>query len=162
MPLRIPLSLTLLLLLPLHMLARPQGGSLPEPKDTVASSPADSVEMSDTLRTLVVSDDGRLPIGVSDAAREHISTKSLGDVLGGKVMDKIMHPFAIKQRKRERHARKMARILREYEMVRSDRDALLEALRREGIDPDSLISVHSTLSPTPSPGGGIEGEGTSP
>ncbi|MCD8302645.1 MAG: hypothetical protein LUC44_06465 [Prevotellaceae bacterium] len=106
-------------------------------RDTIPDTP-----MSDTLKTVVVTDDGRLPIHVSDATREHIGVKTMGDVLGESVLDKMMHPFAIKQRKRERHNRKMRRILMEYDMVKTDRDLLIEALRREGIDPDSLISRH--------------------
>ncbi|MCD8304424.1 MAG: hypothetical protein LUC86_06310 [Prevotellaceae bacterium] len=112
---------------------------------THAASLSDSIPetpMSDTLKTVVVTDDGRLPIRVSDEARERIGTKSLGDIIGGKAMDMMMHPFAIKQRKRERHRKKMARILRQYDMVSSEHDLLLEALRREGIDPDSLINAH--------------------
>ncbi len=106
-------------------------------RDTIPDTP-----MSDTLQTVVVTDDGRLPIHVSGATKEHIGVKTMGDVLGESVLDKMMHPFAIKQRKRERHNRKMQRILMEYDMVKTDHDLLLEALRREGIDPDSLISRH--------------------
>ncbi|MCD8266971.1 MAG: hypothetical protein LUC33_07450 [Prevotellaceae bacterium] len=119
--------------------------SLATAQATLAARDHDSIPetpMSDTLKTVVVTDDGRLPIRVSDEAKERIGTKSLGDIVGGKAMDKMMHPFAIKQRKRERHRRKMARLLWQYDMVRDERDLLLEALRREGIDPDSLINAH--------------------
>ncbi len=79
---------------------------------------------------------------MSDEAKKQIGVKGLSDLIGSKANDKIMHPFAVKQRKRERHQRKMARILQQYDMVESERDLLLEALRREGIDPDSLMNAY--------------------
>ncbi len=102
------------------------------PKDTVP----EGVAMHDTLRTLIVTDDGRLPIkvGVSDEIR----VKTLSDILGQSTVDKIMHPFAIRRRKQERHQRKMMELLEEYDKVKTPNELLIEALRREGIDPDSL------------------------
>ncbi len=111
-----------------------------ERRDTVPDTP-----MSDTLKTVVVTEDGRLPIHVSDAAKERISTKSMSDILGESVTDKMMHPFAISQRKKERHKRKMDRILREYDMIKTDHDLLIEALLREGINVDSLMNAHKAL-----------------
>lgn len=66
------------------------------------------------------------------------SVKGLGDYIPGPVTDRIMHPFAIKQRKREKHKKKMMKALRDYDRVKSPNEQLIEALRREGIDPDSL------------------------
>ncbi len=108
-----------------------------EKRDSVPDTP-----MSDTLNTVVVTEDGRLPIEISNAARERIGTKGVSDVIGSKATDKMMHPFAIQQRKRERHNKKMARILEQYDKVENEHDLLLEALRREGIDPDSLINAY--------------------
>ncbi len=114
-----------------------------EKRDSLHDTP-----MSDTLNTVVVTEDGRLPIEISDAARERIGQKGVSDVIGGKATDKMMHPFAIQQRKRERHNRKMARILEQYDMVENEHDLLLEALRREGIDPDSLINAYQSSGKT--------------
>ncbi len=94
-------------------------------------------EMSDTLRRVVVTKDGRLPIPVH--VEKQPATKSLSDILGPGLTDKIMHPFDFKRRKRQRHRAKMIKALEEYDRVRTPNELLIEALRREGIDPDSLL-----------------------
>ncbi len=124
-----------LLLSALALLAPPHA-TAQERTDTLT----ETVTMTDTLRTITVTDDSRLPIRVSDAAKERIATKSLTDIIGPTATDKMMHPLAVRQRRKERHRRKMARILRDYDLITTDRELLLQALRREGIDPDSIIS----------------------
>ncbi len=114
-----------------------------ERRDSVPDTP-----MSDTLKTVLVTEDGRLPIEISEMAKERISTKGVSDVIGGKATDKMMHPFAIQQRKKERHNKKMARILEQYDMVENEHDLLLEALRKEGIDPDSLMNAYKNRDKT--------------
>lgn len=64
--------------------------------------------------------------------------KGLSDIIPGSVTDRILHPFAIKQRKREKHKKKMMKVLRDYDHIADPNEQLREALRREGIDPDSL------------------------
>lgn len=96
----------------------------------------------DTLRQVVVTTDGRLPITVSESAKERpLRTPTVSDLIGSELTDKIMHPFAIKQRKRERHAKKMKKLLEQYDLVVDQRKLLMDALRREGIDPDSLLQA---------------------
>ncbi len=106
----------------------------------------DSITMSDTLRSVVITPGG-LSIGKLNPFGYDImpSTPSLGDVLGSSVQDKIMHPFAFVQRRKERHRKKMAKILREYDLLKTNNELLIEALRNEGIDPDSLLLAKPKL-----------------
>ncbi len=104
--------------------------------DTVA---ADSVA-DDTLRSVIVTPDGRIPIPMRKPQKQP-SVPSLSDILGKKLTDKIMHPFAFSQRKRERHRKKMMKILREYELLKTPREEIIEALRKEGINVDSLLQL---------------------
>lgn len=113
------------------------GAALAQQADTVRVRP-----MSDTLRQVIVTGDGRLPIQVSEATKQRpLKVSSISDLISPELNDKIMHPFAIKQRKRERHAKKMKKILEQYDLIVDQRKLLMEALRREGIDPDSLLQA---------------------
>ncbi len=126
---------TLLALLAPALNARAQTDSIPD------------TPMSDTLRTVIVTEGGRLPIGISDAARERIAQRSLGDVIGQGALDKMMHPFAVKQRKKERHKRKMQRALIEYNRVKKSQELLIATLRNEGIYTDSINNAHLSRQP---------------
>jgi len=101
----------------------------------------DSITMNDTLRSVVITPKG-LPIGKLNPFSFDImpSTPSLGDILGSSVADKIMHPFAFLQRKKERHRKKMAKILKQYDLTKTNNELLRDALRNEGMDPDSLLN----------------------
>ncbi|MCF0198312.1 MAG: hypothetical protein HUK02_03170 [Bacteroidaceae bacterium] len=113
-----------------------------QPRDTLRNifHERDSIAMSDTLRTVEVTRNGGLPISVSPFWKQAMlmGSKRFSDYIPETVTDKIMHPFAIKDRKRERHARKMRRILRDYDLLKTPNEVLKEALRAEGIDPDLL------------------------
>ena len=102
--------------------------------DTVRVDTLREVEVrGDT--TLRVNDAIRQSIGKSKEGR--IGTKSVSDVLGAGITDKIMHPFAVKDRKREKkHARDL-KVLREYEeamRVKTFGELLDEAIRQQAIE----------------------------
>ena len=100
----------------------------------------DSITMNDTLRSVVITPKGMM-IGKLNPFGFDImpSVPSLSDILGPRAADKIMHPFAFTQRKKERHRRKMAKLLKQYDRLKTNNELLREALRNEGIDPDSLL-----------------------
>ena len=98
------------------------------------------------MKEVVVTKDKRLPIFVSpETKNQGPRVKSLSDLLGPKVTDMIMHPFAVRQRRVERRKRKAMQQLWEYSQVKSNDELLREALIREGIDPDSLIHVRDSI-----------------
>ncbi len=95
---------------------------------------------TDTLREVVVRPDTVLKmtetIRKSLGLRRQPSTKSLGDVLdmlSPGLQDKITHPFAIKDRKRDRKHKRDRKILMEYDRAKTSNELLEEALRREGL-----------------------------
>ena len=62
---------------------------------------------------------------------------SLRVVLGARVTDKIMHPFAIKDRKRDKKHARDRKILEEYEQltrVKTFEELLDEAIRKQAIE----------------------------
>lgn len=103
----------------------------------------------DTLREVIVTKDRRLPIFVQQ--RETMPrVKTLSEILGPALVDKIMHPFAFKQRKQERHNKKARKKMAEYSLIKTPDELIREALIQEGIDPDSLLRVKNGLAPTDS------------
>lgn len=82
--------------------------------------PNDTLQ-TDTLMQVEVKADSTLR--VNDAIRQtierekksRIGTKSVSDVIGGKATDKIMHPFATKDRKKEKKHARDRKVLKEYE-----------------------------------------------
>ena len=88
---------------------------------------------TDTLHTIVVTGDGRLPISVDKERLSVPRTKGLSDLLGEKANDKIMHPLAVKQRKKERRQSRMLKALDDYDKIQVPNEQLREALEREGL-----------------------------
>ncbi len=97
----------------------------------------------DTLRQVEVRADSQLR--VNDAIRQtlereraaRIGTMSVSDVIGSKLTDKIMHPFAVKERRREKKHARDRKILKEYEelgRVKSFEELLDEAIRQQAIE----------------------------
>lgn len=109
------------------------------------SAPSDSTAADTTLqgakmRELMVTKDKRLPIFPGKEAKNNgPRVPSLSDIIGAKATDYIMHPFAFKQRKKEKRDRKAMKKLRELDLLKTNDELLREALWREGIDPDSLL-----------------------
>lgn len=97
----------------------------------------------DTLRQVEVRADSILR--VNDAIRQtierekaaRIGTKSVSDVIGSKATDKIMHPFAVKDRKRDKKHARDRQILEEYEKlgrIKTFEELLDEAIRQQAIE----------------------------
>ena len=102
----------------------------------------DSVRI-DTLREVEVRGDSVLR--VNDAIRQQIGKEkegrigypSVSDVLDPRITDKIMHPFAVKDRKRDKKHARDRKILEEYEQlyrVKSFEELLDEAIRQQAIE----------------------------
>ena len=114
-----------------------------EKADTTAN---DTTLQGVKMKEVIVTKDKRLPIFVSPETKDMgPRVKSLGDLIGPKARDLIMHPFAFKSRKEERRRRKAMQKLWEYEHVKTNNELLREALIREGIDPDSLLHVRDSI-----------------
>ena len=97
----------------------------------------------DTLREVEVRGDSTLR--VNEAIRRSIGNEkatrigypSVSDVLGPRITDKIMHPFAVKDRKRDKKHARDRKILEEYEelyRVKSFEELLDEAIRQQAIE----------------------------
>ena len=121
-----PLAL-LLVVLPFQAFSVPTGDSL----------------LVDTLRQVDVHADSMLR--VNDAIRQtlerekgaRIGTLSVSDVIGGRATDKILHPFAVKERKREKKHARDRKILEEYEKlgrIKTFEELLDEAIRQQAIE----------------------------
>ena len=102
----------------------------------------DSVRV-DTLREVEVRGDSVLR--VSEAIRQsigreqatRIGTMSVSDVLGSRITDKIMHPFAVKDRKKDKKHARDRKILEEFEdllHVKTFEELLDEAIRKQAIE----------------------------
>ncbi len=105
--------------------------------------PPDSVR-TDTLREVVVRPDSVLPVvkAIDEALRRNPvpRTITLADVLeklSPGLNDKITHPFAFKQRQRERRRKRLVKALEEFDQYKTFNDLLREAYERQLLE-DSL------------------------
>ena len=109
----------------------------------VFSAPQNDSIRVDTLEQVEVRADSMLR--VNQAIREtlerekaaRIGTMSVSDVLGSKITDKILHPFAFKDRKRDKKHARDRKILKEYEelgRVKTFEELLDEAIRQQAIE----------------------------
>lgn len=95
---------------------------------------------TDTLREVVVKPDSVLQIMkvLKKTTQDHTPrTKSLGDViedLAPGLQDKMLHPFAMKQRKSERRKKKLYRALEQYDQAKTFNDLLDEAVKRQQLE----------------------------
>ena len=112
------------------------------PFGTLSAQLRDSARV-DTLREVEVRGDSSLR--VNEAIRRSIGNEkatrigypSVSDVLGPRITDKIMHPFAVKDRKRDKKHARDRKILEEYEeryRVMSFEVLLDEAIRQQAIE----------------------------
>lgn len=112
------------------------------PLGTLSAQLRDTTHV-DTLRQVEVRGDSVLR--VNDAIRQSIGREkdgrigypSVSDVLGARITDKIMHPFAVKDRKRDKKHARDRKILEEYEQsyrVKSFEELLDEAIRQQAIE----------------------------
>ena len=107
------------------------------PVDTIP--PTD--EPTDTLREVQVVAPTSTA-GLQDAIRQSMArmgvphTPNLGEVIdkiSPGLTDKILHPFAFKDRKKARKHKRDQQILEEFDKVKTFDDLVREALEREGI-----------------------------
>ena len=90
---------------------------------------------SDTLREVTVHGDKTLPVNeaIAKSLKQHPIPKappSLGDILNKYspgLSDRITHPFAIKERRREKKKRKHRQILEQYDHIKTFDELLREA-----------------------------------
>lgn len=110
--------------------------------DTIPDST--SREKIDTLRQIIVTGETRSPlekaIESSLARQKQPSVPTLGDVLervSPGINDKMLHPFAIKQRKRERKHKRDMKILDEYDRVITFQDLLDQAVKQQQLEDEA-------------------------
>ena len=100
---------------------------------------------TDTLREVMVKGDSILPVmeAILKSLEKHPipqSPPNLGQILekyAPGLQDRITHPFAIKDRKREKRKRKHRKILEDYEHIKTFNDLLREAYMQLQLE-DSL------------------------
>lgn len=64
--------------------------------------------------------------------RKAASRKTLTDYINKVInTDYILHPFAFKERRREKHRKKMMKYLQEYDRVKTFEESLTEAIRQQ-------------------------------
>ena len=113
-----------------------------------ATEQTDTIQRGDSLRvdtlrqvevladsTLRVNEAIRQTIDREKASR--ISVPSVSDILGPGISDKILHPFAFKDRRREKKHARDRKILKEYEQlehVKTFEELLDEAIRQQAIE----------------------------
>ena len=111
----------------------------------MTAAPDDTIppiqERVDTLREVEVVAPGRIS-GLEDAIRQSLQrmgvprSMSLGDVINKispGLTDIILHPFAFKDRKREKKRKKVKKILEDFDNTKTFDELVREALEREGI-----------------------------
>ena len=98
-------------------------------------------EPTDTLKEVQVVAPSSMA-GLQDAIRQSMErmgvprTPNMGEVIdkiSPGLTDKILHPFAFKDRKKARKHQRDKKILEEFDKVKSFDDLVREALEREGI-----------------------------
>lgn len=107
-------------------------------KDSTAKvNAADTaVALNDTLREVEINGSKELP--VMDAIDKTIKSrpvqpgsKSISDIIGKKANDYIMHPFAWRERRKEKNLKKTQDNLKRIEAAKSYEDELTEAIARQ-------------------------------
>ena len=98
---------------------------------------------TDTLREVEVRGDSVLRVNeairrsIGKDQETRIGYPSVSDVLGARITDKIMHPFAVKDRKRDKKHARDRKILEEYEQlgrIKTFEELLDEAIRQQAIE----------------------------
>lgn len=104
---------------------------------------ANDTVQTDTLREVEVRTDTMLRVNeairqtIENERKSRIGTKSVSDIIGGKTTDKIMHPFAVKDRKRDKKHARDRKVLTEYEellRIKTFEELLDEAIRRQDLE----------------------------
>ena len=115
----------------------------------VSSEQVDSIR-TDTLQEVTVLPLRRIPI--EDALRESLDRQenlhvpTLSEILEKNrpgLLDVVMHPFAFKQRRREKRNRQSMKVLEDYDRVRSFDELIREAYEKQMLE-DSLMNSNKT------------------
>jgi hypothetical protein len=120
----------------------------PLPSDTTKTTPAKrdtSVAFTDTLEEMSVQ--AKKGLAVEDAIKKSLNNgltqprqKSVSDIIGSKATDYIMHPFAWKERKKEKKHNKDKENLKKYDAITSYEDELTNAINRQ-LQEDSIAAA---------------------
>ena len=112
--------------------------------DSLEQKPQDDGIPTDTLREVVIIPDSLLPVDrvirESLGQEQVIKVPKVSDVLdklSPGLTDKIMHPFAIKERKHERRKQRHIKVMEEYSRVKTFDELLRQAYEQQMIE-DSL------------------------
>ena len=112
--------------------------------DSLEQKPQDDGIPTDTLREVVIIPDSLLPVDrvirESLGQKQVIKVPKVSDVLdklSPGLTDKIMHPFAIKERKHERRKQRHIKVMEEYSRVKTFDELLRQAYEQQMIE-DSL------------------------
>ena len=109
---------------------------------TLCAQETDSLR-ADTLREVEVKSDSMLRVNeairrsIKDAKEGRIGYPSVSDVLGPRITDRIMHPFAIKDRKRDKKHARDQKVMKQYEeslRIKTFDELLDEAIRQQAIE----------------------------
>ncbi|MGN0233476.1 MAG: hypothetical protein ACI4B5_03515 [Bacteroidaceae bacterium] len=101
---------------------------------------------TDTLREVIVKPDSVLQIMqvLKKTTRDNTPrTKSLGDIIekaAPGLQDKMLHPFAMKQRKSERRKKKLYKALEQYDQAKAFNELLDEAVKRQQLEDERTKS----------------------
>ena len=112
--------------------------------DSLENRPQDDGIPTDTLREVIIIPDSLLPVDrvirESLGQEQVIKVPKVSDVLdrlSPGLSDKIMHPFAIKERKHERRKQRHLKVMEEYSRVKTFDELLRDAYERQILE-DSL------------------------
>ena len=102
--------------------------------DSLENRPQDDGIPTDTLREVIIIPDSLLPVDrvirESLGQEQVIKVPKVSDVLdrlSPGLSDKIMHPFAIKERKHERRKQRHLKVMEEYSRVKTFDELLRDA-----------------------------------
>lgn len=114
------------------------------PNNYVSISDTTETVRVDTLKVLEVGGQKRLRVlDVLEETRKkqkkQPGQKGISDVLGGKATDYIMHPFAIKERRKEKRNKKAMKALEQLD-ARTYEDELTDAINRQLME-DSIANA---------------------
>ena len=112
--------------------------------DSLENRPQDDGIPTDTLREVIIIPDSLLPVDrvirESLGQEQVIKVPKVSDVLdrlSPGLSDKIMHPFAIKEPKRERRMQRHLKVMEEYSRVKTFDELLRDAYEQQILE-DSL------------------------
>lgn len=117
--------------------------------DSLSNKPVHDEMPEDTLQEIVIVPDSLLPVDhvirENLNMRKNIRVPSVSDVLdrlSPGLSDKIMHPFAVKQRQHERRKKRHIKVMEEYNRVKTFDELIREAYEQQLLE-DSLQKVRT-------------------